>query len=105
MHALFPGLDTGYLLKETALDENSVISKSANLRREIDPWNGDFLGNWKLQSPQICFAFRSQASCRSGAGIWSVENDGCIFAVNSSFLRPQNLSKDQQDKLIAMLLF
>jgi hypothetical protein len=105
MHALFPALDTGYLLKETALDENSVISKSANLRREIDPWNGDFLGNWKLQSPQICFAFRSQASCRSVAGIWSVENDGCIFAVNSSFLRPQNLSKDQQDKLISDAAF
>src|SRR4029077_828926 len=89
MHALFTGfeLDTGYLLKETALDENSVISKSANLRRKIDPWNGDFLGNWKLQSPQICFAFQSQASCRSAAGMRSVENDCCIFAVNSGLLR------------------
>ena len=86
-------LDTGYLLKETALDEKSVISRSANLRREIEPWNGNFLGNWKLQSPQICFAFQSQASWRSGAGMWSVENERDIFSINSGSLRRKSLRK------------
>lgn len=89
MHAWFSGCEfaTGYLLKETALDENSVISRSTNLRREIDPWNGNFLGNWKLHSPQICLAFQIQASWRSGAGICSVENDCDISSVNSSGFR------------------
>ena len=89
MHARLPEFElaTGYLLKETALDEKSVISKSASRRREIEPWNGNFVGNWKLQSPQICFAFQSQASWRSGAGIWSVENERDIFFINNGSLR------------------
>src|SRR6266851_2107237 len=39
MHARFSGFEVaiGYLLNVTALDENSVISRYANLRREIDP--------------------------------------------------------------------
>src|SRR5579859_606359 len=39
MQARFSGCEfaTGYLLKETALEEKSVISRSANRRREIEP--------------------------------------------------------------------
>src|SRR5215831_3754011 len=79
----------GYLLNATAVDANSVISRSASRRREMEPWKGSLRGNRKLQLPQICLAFQSQASWRSGAGIRSVEKDGEVFSVKTGDLTRQ----------------
>jgi hypothetical protein len=55
----------------------------------MEPWKGSLRGNWKLQSPQICLAFQSQASWRSGAGIRSVEKDCEVFSAKAGDLTRQ----------------
>src|SRR5579864_6842780 len=87
MHARLSALRlaTGYLLKEIGLEEKRVISRSATLRFSMEPWKGKRFGKWNLQSPQICLAFDNQASCRSGAGIRSVEKDCDIHHPHNSF--------------------
>src|SRR5690242_17346217 len=68
-------LTTGNFAKERGVEENRVNSRPATLRRSMRPVNAGGLGNWKRQSPQICFAFKSHASSRSAAGTRSVENN------------------------------
>src|SRR5215831_10720078 len=79
----------GYLLNATAVEAKRVISRSASRRREMEPWKGSLRGNRKLQSPQICLAFHSQASWRSGAGIRSVEKDCEVFSAKAGDLTRQ----------------
>src|SRR5690348_5451806 len=68
-------LTTGNFANESGVEENWVNSRPATVRRSMRPLNAGGLGNWKRQSPQICFAFNSQASSRSAAGTRSVENN------------------------------
>src|SRR5215467_9466774 len=82
----------GYLLKTTAVEAKSVISSSASRRREIVPWKGNLRGNRKSQSPQICLAFHSQASWRSGRGMRSVEKDWKILSAKTSDLKRRESS-------------
>src|SRR5689334_13329667 len=68
-------LTTGNLANESGVEENRVNSRPATLRRSMRPVNAGREGNWKRQSPHICFALNSQASSRSAIGTRSVENN------------------------------
>src|SRR5579864_5533836 len=65
---------TGNFTKETGVEEKQVKVALPTERRSMDPKKGKRLGMWKRQSPQIGFAWQSQASSRSATGTRAVEN-------------------------------